>query len=93
MDRPVSEGETESGATLARLKATPMNGGPEGSLGHDGGSPVSDLLIAPDAPLPTIPPVLPAEITHVWAASTWDSGNGFRWSPDKAWERFAKVEP
>lgn len=54
---------------------------------------VSDLLIAPDAPLPTIPPVLPAEITHVWTASTWDSGDGFRWSPDKAWERFAKVEP
>lgn len=27
---------------------------------------VNDLLIAPGAPLPTIPPALPAEITHVW---------------------------
>ena len=26
-----------------------------------------------------------AEITRVWAASTWDSGEGFRWSPVKAW--------
>jgi len=26
-----------------------------------------------------------AEITRVWAASTWDSGEGFRWSPAKAW--------
>jgi len=75
------------------------SGAPERHLfvlvpGFDSGSfAVSDLLITPDAPLPTIPPVLPAEITHVWAASTWDSGDGFRWSPDKAWERFAKVEP
>jgi hypothetical protein len=62
--------------------------------GFDSGSfAVSDLLIALDAPLPTIPPALPAEITHVWAASTWDSGDGFRWSPDVAWERFVKVEP
>jgi hypothetical protein len=36
---------------------------------------------------------LPAEITRVWAANTWDSGEGFRWSPAKAWERFAKIEP
>jgi hypothetical protein len=43
---------------------------------NSGSFAVSDLLIAPDAPLPTIPPVLPAEITHAWAASTWDSGDG-----------------
>lgn len=54
---------------------------------------VSDLLISPNAPLPTIPPTLPGEITHVWAASTWDSGDGFRWSPDARWERFIKVKP
>jgi hypothetical protein len=33
MDRPVSDRETEPGAT-------PMSGGPEGSLGHDGRSPL-----------------------------------------------------
>jgi len=27
---------------------------------------VIDLLIAVDAPLPTITPVLPSEVTHVW---------------------------
>jgi hypothetical protein len=54
---------------------------------------VNDLLIAPGAPLPTIPPALPPEITHVWAMSMWDSGDGFRWSPDNGWARFAKVEP
>jgi hypothetical protein len=75
------------------------SGAPERHLfilvpGFDSGSSaVSDLLIAPDAPLPTVPPTLPAEITHVWAASTWDSGDGFRWSPDEVWERFVKVEP
>jgi hypothetical protein len=74
------------------------SGAPERHLfilvsGFDSGSfAVSDLLIAPDAPLPTIPPTLPAEITHVWAASTWDSGDGFRWSTDAGWERFVKVE-
>lgn len=60
---------------------------------NSGSFAISDLLMAPDAPLSTTPPTLPAEITHVWAASTWDFGDGFRWSPDKAWERFAKVEP
>ena len=75
------------------------SGAPERHLfilvsGFDSGSyAVSDLLIAPGAPLPTMPPVLPAEITHVWAASTWDSGDGFRWSPDGAWERFGKIDP
>jgi hypothetical protein len=54
---------------------------------------VNDLLIAPEAPLPTIAPTLPAEITHVWTMSTWSSGNGFRWSPESGWERFTKVAP
>jgi hypothetical protein len=52
---------------------------------------VNDLLIAPGAPLPTIPPDLPAGITHVWTMSIWDSGDGFRWSPDGGWTRFNKV--
>jgi hypothetical protein len=54
---------------------------------------VNDLLFAEGAPLPTIPPVLPAEITHVWAMSTVTSGSGFHWSPDAGWKRFAKVLP
>lgn len=55
--------------------------------------PVIDLLIEPGAPLPTIPPVLPPEITHAWAMSSWSTGDGFRWSPDNGWTRFAKVKP
>jgi hypothetical protein len=54
---------------------------------------VNDLLMAPGAPLPTIPPDLPTGITHVWTMSIWDSGDGFRWSPDGAWARFDKVPP
>ena len=81
------------------LRKLASSGAPECHLfvllpGFDSGSfAVSDLLISPNVPLPTIPPTLPKEITHVWAASTWDSGDGFRWSPDPAWEWFVKVEP
>lgn len=49
---------------------------------------VSDLLMRPDAPVPDNPPRLPPEITHVWIAGTWDTGNGFRWSPRRGWHRF-----
>jgi hypothetical protein len=52
---------------------------------------VNDLLIAPNAPLPTIPPVLPPEITHVWTVSTWDSGDGFLYALETGWTRFVKV--
>ncbi len=52
--------------------------------------PVTDLLLRGDAPLPTIAPDLPAPLTHIWAASTWASGFGMRWSPDRGWERFSK---
>lgn len=53
----------------------------------------SDLLMRNGAPLPTIPPRLPAEVTHVWAVSTWASGDGFRWSPEGGWSKFGKVHP
>jgi hypothetical protein len=52
---------------------------------------VTHLLIDASAPLPTVPPALPSGITHVWAMSMWDSGDGFRWSPGNGWERFTKV--
>ncbi|MEU4382799.1 hypothetical protein [Micromonospora echinofusca] len=52
---------------------------------------VADLLMRNGAPLPTVPPALPPEITHVWAISTWNSGDGFRWSPADGWSRFSKV--
>ena len=54
---------------------------------------VIDLLFSPGAPVPTIPPPLPAGVTHVWVMSTWDSGDGFRWSPDTSWTRFRKLAP
>lgn len=54
---------------------------------------VIDLLISPNAALPTIPPLLPTGVTHVWTMSYWDSGDGFRWSPTTGWTRFAKVVP
>jgi hypothetical protein len=54
---------------------------------------VNDLLISPEAPMPTIPPGLPAGVTDVWVMSTWDSGGGFRWSSETGWTRFTKVPP
>jgi hypothetical protein len=54
--------------------------------------PIPDLLIEPDAPLPQVAPTLPPEITHLWAMSTWNSGDGFRWSADGGgWAHFTKV--
>lgn len=54
---------------------------------------VSDLLNRTAAPIPTSPPQLPPAVTHVWAMSTWNTGDGIRWSPDTVWSRFAKVAP
>lgn len=51
---------------------------------------VANLLMRDEAPLPDSPPELPAEVTHVWVASTWASGHGMRWSPDSGWSRFDK---
>ena len=53
----------------------------------------SDLLMRDRAPLPVEDPRLPDEVTHVWAVSTWSSGDGFRWSPEEGWARFAKTVP
>ena len=52
---------------------------------------VIHLLVETGAPFPTIPPALPPGITHVWAMSMWESGDGFRWSPDHGWVRFSKA--
>jgi hypothetical protein len=49
---------------------------------------VNDLLMRTGAPLPASPPVLPAEVTHVWIMGVWQSGQGFRWSPDNGWQTF-----
>jgi hypothetical protein len=54
---------------------------------------VNDLLMVPGAPLPAVAPTLPSGVTHIWAMSTWSTGDGFRWSPDSGWTRFVKVEP
>jgi hypothetical protein len=54
---------------------------------------VTDLLMRDPAPLPTVAPDLPAEITHVWAMSFWTSGWGMRWSSDVGWQGFEKVDP
>ena len=42
----------------------------------------ADLLMRDDAPLPTIPPTLPPRVTHAWAMSTWNTGDGMRWSAE-----------
>jgi hypothetical protein len=54
---------------------------------------INDLLISPGAPIPTIQPALPAEITHIWTMSTWSSGDGFMWSRATDWTRFTKIAP
>lgn len=53
---------------------------------------VSDLLMRSDAPLPLVSPVLPAEVSHVWAVSLWASGDGMRWSAEGGWARFTKLQ-
>ena len=51
----------------------------------------ADLLMRQDAPLPVAAPALPAEITHVWAASVWGAGPGMWWAPDTGWSHFDKL--
>ncbi len=50
----------------------------------------SDLLMRSDAPLPDAAPSLPDGDTHVWAMSTWSSGDVFHYC-DGRWTRFSKV--
>lgn len=52
--------------------------------------PVTDLLSRDGAPLPDADPVLPPEVTHIWVASTWTTGDGMRWAPRSGWSRFGK---
>lgn len=52
--------------------------------------PVIDLLMREGSPLPLRDPDLPKEISHVWAFSSWSSGDAFHWSPLKRWQRFSK---
>jgi len=52
---------------------------------------VVDLLMREHPPLPTQPPTLPTEVTHVWIMSTWSAGLGIRWSRDSGWQRFDKL--
>jgi hypothetical protein len=52
---------------------------------------VIELLISPQAPIPTISPDPPPGVTGVWVMSTWDSGDGFRWSSESGWTRFTKL--
>lgn len=54
---------------------------------------VNDLLWREDGPLPTAPPALPEEITHVWLVATWRIGRGLRWSRVQGWQSFATDVP
>ncbi|MEO6857684.1 MAG: hypothetical protein ABI323_03745 [Solirubrobacteraceae bacterium] len=49
---------------------------------------VLGALTASPVPLPTKPPQLPKEVTHVWVMSTWGERSGLRWSRTAGWSRF-----
>ncbi|MCA1713290.1 MAG: hypothetical protein LC789_17275 [Actinobacteria bacterium] len=51
---------------------------------------VTDLLWREAGPLPSAPPVLPPEVTHIWLVASWNTGRGVRWSPDGGWRSFSK---
>lgn len=51
---------------------------------------VQDLLMRDDGPVPSSDPDLPDAVTHVWAASTWSTGDVFHWDPNGKWRRFSK---
>lgn len=53
---------------------------------------VNGSLVQDSPPLPTRPPRLPREITHVWLASSWNTPKGLRWCPRAGWKTFEKTE-
>lgn len=50
-----------------------------------------DVLMRDHGPLPLKNPDLPEGVTHLWAMSTWRSGDVFRWSERSGWCRSKKV--
>lgn len=54
---------------------------------------MTGLMLRDGAPIPTVDPQLPDCLTHVWVASTWATGNGYRWSRQCGWEEFNKSTP
>lgn len=52
---------------------------------------VAGLLMRDGAPLPEIDPELPAEVTHLWVWSGWNSGDVFRWTRQLGWTRASKL--
>jgi hypothetical protein len=53
----------------------------------------SDVLLRHDEPpLPTMTPVLPDPLTHLWFASGWSVPFGLRWAPDIGWARFRTLQ-
>lgn len=40
--------------------------------------------------VPTTPPTLPDQVTHIWLMTSWRTGSGLRWSLDRGWERFER---
>jgi hypothetical protein len=51
---------------------------------------VANLLMGHGTPIE--PPSLPDEITHVWLASTWTVGTGWRWDTESGWQPFDKLQ-
>ncbi|EGJ76410.1 hypothetical protein STTU_3622 [Streptomyces sp. Tu6071] len=49
-----------------------------------------DPLLRSPSPLPTVPPDLPTEVSHVWGICTHGDGDAFHWSPSRGWTGFPK---
>jgi len=54
---------------------------------------VQYFLMSAESVVPDESPNLPHEVTHVWVASTWRMGHGFRWGPNDGWSTFSKDSP
>lgn len=53
--------------------------------------PVMDVLWRDDVALIEDAPILPVEVTDVWAFSSWEAGRAFHWGPSVGWESFKKL--